>query len=47
MISPVSAFIWFLSAFFPGTTVRTNWFVTANLEMKGLDIHKEVRVNIG
>ncbi len=30
-----------------GTTVRTEWFVTANLEMKGFDISNKVRVNIG
>jgi len=29
-----------------GTSVRTEWYVTANLDMKGFDLHKEVRVNI-
>jgi len=29
-----------------GTTSRIEWYVTANLEMKGFDISKKVRVNI-
>jgi len=32
---------------FTGNISRIDWYVTANLEIKGLDISKKIRVNIG